>query len=146
MTGAVVPDPNRRAAEYLQLLQSLAEELEVAMGAISRDALLDLEESLVDQEALGARLRMLAGEASLFRQRNPAAASARSPAGIDSELANRMIRASNTLQQLNREYAALLQYSSRSAAMMVSLLSSCKGQFQEASGSRLKVQTWSCQM
>ena len=146
MTGAIVPDPNRRAAEYLHLLQSLAEELEVAMGAISRNALLDLEESLVDQEALGARLRMLAGEVSLFRQRNPETAPAMSPAGIDSDLASRMIRASTTLQQLNREYAALLQYSSRSAAMMVSLLSSCKGQFQEASGSRLKVQTWSCQM
>ena len=146
MTGAIVPDPNRRAAEYLHLLQSLAAELEVAMGAISRNALLDLEESLVDQEALGARLRMLAGEVSLFRQRNPETAPANSPAGIDSDLASRMIRASNTLQQLNREYAALLQHSSRSAVMMVSLLSSYKGQFQEASGSRLKVQTWSCQM
>ncbi len=146
MTGAVVPDPNRQAAEYLHLLQSLAEELEVAMRAISRNALLDFEESLMDQEALGARLRMLASEASLFRQRNPAEVSADSPAGIDSELASRIIRASTTLQQLNREYAALLQYSSRSAAMMVSLLSGCKGQFQEASGPRLKVQTWSCQM
>ena len=143
MTDAVVPDPNRRAAEYLHLLQALAEELEAAMGAISRNALLDLEESLVDQEALGARLRLLAGEAALFRQRRSETAS---PAGIDSELVNRMIRASTTLQQLNREYAVLLQHSSRSAAMMVSLLSSCKGQFQEASGPRLKVQTWSCQM
>jgi hypothetical protein len=54
--------------------------------------------------------------------------------------------ADGTLQQLNRRYAALLQHSSRSVALMTSLFSSFHGQFQEASGPRLKHQTWSCQM
>jgi hypothetical protein len=54
--------------------------------------------------------------------------------------------ASQTLQRLNQRYAALLRHSSRSVAQMASLFSSFQGKFQEASGPRLKHQTWSCQM
>ena len=54
--------------------------------------------------------------------------------------------AAETLQTLNQRYSALLQHSSRSVALMVSLFSSFRGQIQEASGPRLKQQTWSCQM
>jgi hypothetical protein len=54
--------------------------------------------------------------------------------------------AGDTLQKLNRRYAALLQHSSRSVALMASLFSSYKGQIKEASGPGLKHQTWSCRM
>jgi hypothetical protein len=64
----------------------------------------------------------------------------------DDYLLQRVHAASNELQSLNRRYAALLKFSSHSVAMMVSLFSSYQGQIQEASGPRLKLQTWSCQI
>jgi hypothetical protein len=54
--------------------------------------------------------------------------------------------ASDSLHRLNQRYAALLQHSSRSVALMTALFNSLRGQIQEASGPRLKYQTWSCQM
>jgi hypothetical protein len=54
--------------------------------------------------------------------------------------------AGDALQTLNRRYAALLQHSSRSVTLMASLFNSFQGKFKEASGPRLKHQTWSCQM
>jgi hypothetical protein len=65
---------------------------------------------------------------------------------MDEDMTRQIRSAGDTLQQLNRRYAALLQHSSRSVALMTSFFSSFHGQFQEASGPRLKHQTWSCQM
>jgi hypothetical protein len=65
---------------------------------------------------------------------------------IDDDMLRQIRAADDTLQSLNRRYAALLQHSSRSIALMASLFSSFQGQIQEDSGSRLKQQTWSCQM
>jgi hypothetical protein len=65
---------------------------------------------------------------------------------LDNDMTNQIQAASGVLQKLNLRYAALLQHSSRSVALMASLFSSFKGQFQEASGPRLKHQTWSCQV
>jgi hypothetical protein len=69
-----------------------------------------------------------------------------SESSLDEDLIQQIRSASDSLQQLNRRYAALLQHSSRSVAQMVGLFNSVRGQIQEASGSRLKVQTWSCQV
>jgi hypothetical protein len=142
MIAAGVQDRNRQATEYLQLLRSLAGELEIAMQAISRNALSDLEESVADQQVLSARLGILGGELSVPREANPTTSRTR----IDKDLMNQILIANNELQKLNRGYAALFKHSSRSAALMASLLGSFKGQFQEASGPRLKYQTWSCQI
>jgi len=68
------------------------------------------------------------------------------PAPVDEDSVRQIRIASDQLQRLNQRYAALLQHSSRSVALMASLFGSFKGQFQEASGPRLKQQTWSCQM
>jgi len=65
---------------------------------------------------------------------------------VNDDLMHRILIAGDSLQKLNRTYAALLHHSSRSTAAMVSLFASIRGQFQEASGPRLKYQTWSCQM
>jgi hypothetical protein len=133
---------NRKAAEYLQLLGALAAELEKAMNAIARNALQDLEESIVNQQALSSRLTLLVNQICVPLRTEAAT----SQPDIDDEIMGQIRNASNSLQQLNRRYAALLQHSSRAVAQMVALFNSVRGQIQEASGSRLKVQTWSCQM
>jgi hypothetical protein len=142
MTAAAVPDRNGTAAEYLQLLRSLAGEMERAMKAIAQNALPDLEESVASQQIMSARLLVLADELSAPLKSNPAA----SPIKIDEDMMQQVHVAGDALQNLNRRYAALLQHSSRSVALMSSLFSSFQGQFKEASGPRLKHQTWSCQM
>ena len=142
MIGAIAEDRNRKAAEYLVLLRSLAAELERAMKAISRNALSELEESVSNQQTLSAQLSVLAEEISGPLKENPAAPRS----GIDPDLMGQILTSNEVLQKLNRAYAALLQHSSRSVALMVSLFDSMRGQFQEVSGPRLKHQTWSCQM
>ena len=142
MTANAVQDRNGKAAEYLQLLQSLASEMQKAMQAIAHNALPDLEESVASQQIMSARLLVLADEISPSLKTN----SATSATGIDEDMLQQVQAAGAALQKLNRRYAALLQHSSRSIALMASLFSSYKGQLKEASGPRLKHQTWSCQM
>jgi hypothetical protein len=133
---------NRKAAEYLQLLGALAAELEKALSAIAQNALPDLEESVVNQQALSGRLTSLVTQICIpLETKAPT-----SESSLDEDLIQQIRSASDSLQQLNRRYAALLQHSSRSVAQMVGLFNSVRGQIQEASGSRLKVQTWSCQV
>ena len=142
MISTSVQDRNGKLEEYLQLLHSMSFELERAIAAISRNSVEALEESLVNQEAFSTRLLELADDVSAHsRQIAPGP-----PAAVDEGLMCRVTAASDTLQLLNRRYAALLKYSSRSVALMVSLFSSYQGNFQEDSGSRLGPQTWSCQM
>ncbi len=131
-----------KAAEYLQALRSMTGELERAMQAIARNALSDFEESIDSQQILTARLAKLADDLSAPLAAQPAIARAT----MDEDIMRQIRTADDTLQQLNRRYAALLQHSSRSVALMTSFFSSFHGQFQEASGPRLKHQTWSCQM
>jgi hypothetical protein len=133
---------NRKAAEYLQLLGALAAELEKAMHAIAHNALPDLEESVANQQALSGRLTSLVNQVCIPLE----AAAPISQRCLDEDMIRQIRSASCSLQQLNRRYAALLQHSSRSVAQMAALFNSVRGQIREASGSRLKVQTWSCQM
>jgi hypothetical protein len=142
MIAAATQDRSSKAAEYLLLLRSMASELEKAMQAIAGNALPDLEESVANQQVLSARLTVLAGEISGPLVKN----SVPSAPPIDADLKRQILVANDALQALNRNYAALLQHSSRSVALMVSLFSSFRGQFKEASGPRLKHQTWSCQV
>jgi hypothetical protein len=142
MTDAAVQDRDLKAAEYLQSLRSLTEELERAMQAIAHNQLAELEESIASQQALSARLGELADELCVPLK----AKTALSRPVADNNLEQQIRAASGTLQTLNQRYAILLQHSSRSVALMASLFSSFKGQIQEASGPGLKHQTWSCQM
>jgi hypothetical protein len=112
------------------------------MQAIAHNSLSDFEESIDTQQVLSARLARLADELSA-PLRAPSAI-ARIPVKVD--ILRQIGAAGDTLQQLNRRYAALIQHSSRSVALMTSFFRSFHGQFQEASGPRLKQQTWSCQM
>jgi hypothetical protein len=142
MTTVVTQDRNRDAAEYLRLLVALREEMDKAMGAIANNALAQFEDSIACQQLLSARLVVLADQLAVPLATNRA----QSADPIDDNLMHQIFIAGDSLQKLNRTYAALLHHSSRSTALMVSLLASARGQIQEASGPRLKYQTWSCQM
>jgi hypothetical protein len=142
MTVASVQDRNQQAVEYLYVLRSLATELERAMQAIAQNRLSDLEDSVANQQMLSSRLGELVGELCVPLEADTAVFQT----DTDDDQMRQIFTASAALQKLNQRYAALLKHSSRSVALMASLFSSFKGQFQEASGSRLKHQTWSCQM
>jgi hypothetical protein len=142
MISTFVQDRNSKLEEYLQLLRSMAFELERAMSAISENSIQALEGSLANQEAFSTRLVELADDLSRPGPQEPLTVRG----AADDRLLERIDSASNELQNLNRRYSALLKFSSRSVAMMVSLFSSYQGQIQEDSGPRLKLQTWSCQI
>jgi hypothetical protein len=142
MIAKRLQDRNGKVEEYLQLLRLLACELEHAMRAISRNSLSEFEDSVRRQETLSSSLTDLARELNLAAQRD---ASPRLPSTNDA-LMNEIQTASSTLQMLNQRYGALLQHSSRSVAMMVSLFDSFRGNLREGNGARSKLQTWSCQI
>ncbi|MGO8758261.1 MAG: hypothetical protein ACLQG3_09075 [Terracidiphilus sp.] len=120
----------------------MAFEIQRAMSAISGNSIGALEESLANQEAFSTRLMELADELSTPSLPDTPAR----PALSDERVVHQIRNASDTLQSLNRRYAALLRFSSHSVALMVSLFSSYQGQFREGSGARMKLQTWSCQI
>jgi hypothetical protein len=142
MIAVSVQERSRQAVEYLYVLRSLAAELERAMRAIAHNSLLELEESVANQQTLSTRLGELVDELCVPLE----AVQQDYKVPADSDRVSEIRVASEALQNLNRRYAALLKHSSHSVALMASLFNSCKGQFQEASGPRLKQQTWSCQM
>jgi hypothetical protein len=124
--------------EHLRLLQALARELERAMQAIVRNDLPELEDSISTQQDLSQQLSALAGE---LRSEAP---SLKEPVGHTPVMAQ-IKSAAAELRRLNLRYSILVEHSSRSVAMMASLFNSFRGQIQEATGARLKQQTWSCQ-
>lgn len=134
--GAETQTRNDEAGEHLELLRSLARELERAMQAIAQNNLSELEESIASQQDLSIRLTALAQDR---RGAAPQLASA------DGDLRHEVHAAAGELQKLNLRYSMLIEHSSRSAAQMAALFSSLRGQFQEDSGAREKQQTWSCQ-
>ena len=96
---------------------------------------------------MSARLLSLAAELSApLESASISPTPAAPPLKIDDDMMQQVRVAGDALQALNRRYAALLQHSSRSVALMASLFNSFQGKFKEASGPRLKHQTWSCQM
>jgi hypothetical protein len=111
------------------------------MSAIAQNRIEELEDSVANQHALSLRLSELADHLSATPPTRPAAEHS-----LDENFRTQIHAASDELLRLNRRYASLLKHSSRSVAMMASLFSSFRGQFQEASGPRLKHQTWSCQV
>lgn len=142
MIAADVQTRSEKAGEHLRLLRDLSSEMERAMQAIAGNQLEELEDSVSNQQALSERLGELAEDLSAPLPTNGTA----SADPIDEDLMVQIHAAAATLQKLNLRYSILLKLSSRSVAMMASLLGSFRGQFQEASGPRLKHQTWSCQV
>ena len=110
MISTFVQDRDSKLEEYLQLLRSMAFELDRAMSAISENSIQALEGSLANQEAFSTRLVELADDLSAPGRQQPL------PVGgaADDHLLERIHAASNDLQSLNRRYSALLKFSSRS--------------------------------
>lgn len=154
MTAIAIEDRPVKTTEYLQLLRSLASEMEKAIQAIAHNALSDLEDSVASQQIMSARLLVLADEISPSLKSHSTVSPADVDPGVDpgvdpcvdQDVMHQVQIAGDSLQKLNRRYAALLQHSSRSLAQMTSLFNSYKGQIKEASGPGLKHQTWSCRM
>jgi hypothetical protein len=142
MTVTRFNDRDGKVEEYLQLMRSLARELERAMTAIAQNSFTQLEESVSSQQAMSARLAELASGLHVAQP----TASATSLIDPEDDLMLQIRVASAALQSLNQRYAALIAHSSRSVAMMVSLFNSFQGNLQEAPRARPKLQTWSCQV
>jgi hypothetical protein len=130
------------AVTYLQQMQELAAELSAAMDAIAANSLNKLQESVAKQEMLCASLSAMANTVSEeFRFSDQLLPSCSDPA-IELKIRTTSV----AIRKLNLQYAVLLQHSSRSIALLALLCRSYTGQIQEARGSRLKHQTWSCEM
>ncbi|HSZ16165.1 MAG TPA: hypothetical protein VK764_03625 [Terracidiphilus sp.] len=142
MTATGFQDRNGKLGEYLELLHSMAHELDRSMRAIAQNSLPSLEDSVSNQQAIAERLRELADELSKPPQIRSAALASQD----DESLIGQIHGAAETLQTLNKRYSALLKHSSHSVALMVSLFSSFRGQIQEGAGPGLKQATWSCQV
>jgi hypothetical protein len=112
------------------------------MRAIAGNNLQELEESVSQQQALSHQLGDIADDL----RDSALAQQAVCVDTIEPDLMREIHSAADELKRLNLRYAILLKYSSRSVALMAALFNSYKGQFQEASGTRLKHQTWSCRM
>ncbi len=154
MTVLASEDRIRRTREQIELLCTVRSELESAMLAIAQNRLSDLEESIAEQEAMTARLRLVLGgeatpgEESRQRATGVPAGFALQEAGLDQgqDLSEELWIAGKELQQTARIYARLLEHSSHSAALMASLLGSMRERGREVSGSGTRYQTWSCQI
>jgi hypothetical protein len=123
------PETNRhdpQLGQYLRLMQTLQAEMTLAMACVAQNAIADFQESVGRQETLCAELAPLAKRFG----------------GEDSQV--RDVIAS--LYKKNLEYAAVLKHTGRTLSLLSSLCGTYTGQHQEARGSRLKHQTWSCVM
>jgi hypothetical protein len=142
MNSEALQTPDQFAATYLQQLQALALEINTAIDAIAANALSRFEESVAKQEVICA---------SLATMTNAVGDELRSseqtlPSRLDRALELKIGVTSDAIRNLNLQYAALLKHSGRSIALLASLYRSHTGRYQEARGSRLKHQTWSCEM
>lgn len=142
MNDATLQSRDQIAAKYLQEMQELASEISVAMDAIAANTFSQFQESVSRQEMLCASLAATANTVS-EGFRSPGAPVLR---GVEPSLRDKIQSAGKAVQELNLQYSALLKHSGKTIALLSLLCSSRTGRFQEARGSRLKYQTWSCEM
>ncbi|MDR3735504.1 MAG: hypothetical protein P4L10_08220 [Acidobacteriaceae bacterium] len=142
MKGEASEARDAAAIVYLQQLQLLAAEIQVAMKAIASNALSVMEESVAKQEMLCAVLREKAKTIG-DGLRSPVQ---RIPHCPDDTIEFRIMTTSAAIRELNLQYASLLKHSGRSIHLLASLCRSQAGQIREDRGTRSKRQTWSCEM
>jgi hypothetical protein len=142
MNQGTLQSRDQIAATYLQQMQELASEISVGMDAIAANKLPNFQDSVSRQEVLCSSLATMANAVS-EGFRSPGAPS---PSSIDPSIERKIQAAGDAIRELNLQYAALLKHSGKSIALLSLLCNSIKGQFQEARGTRLKHQTWSCEM
>jgi len=138
----VLQTRDQDVATYLQQMRELEREVFAAMDAIAANALPRLQESVARQEMICATLTPLVNTiGKSFDSSEPLSCS-----GAETAIELRVRAANKSIRDLNLQYAALLKHSGKSIAVLTALYRSRTGQFQEAHGSRLKHQTWSCEM
>jgi hypothetical protein len=141
MDSQALQQRDQLAASYLQQMQDLALEISVAMDAIAANALSRFQESVAKQEMLCFSLAQVANSVAKCD------AFASQPAPPYNPAIHQEIQAaSEAIRKLNLRYAALLEHSGRSIALLASLCKNYLGQSQEMRGPGLKRQTWSCEM
>ena len=122
------------AGDYLEALQTLAQEIDRAMTAIVERALPQLEESVCRQLAICAKLSAAPGFA-------PA-----STYPADTILEERIYAATANLVILNKNYSALIKHSGDTVRLFAGLFRSYTGPVQQGSESRSNHHTWSCEL
>jgi hypothetical protein len=128
------------AAEHLELLHTLARELERAMTAIVQNDVAEFEDSIALQQAISDRLT------AIVQPHVPVPPASHTTSAVDANLGLQIRAAAEAVRTLNLRYSILLQHASRSVAMMVSLFRSFQGEMQEGSGAGLHHATWSCRV
>lgn len=129
------------AAQYLSLLQSLAGEIDAAMGAITRNALPEFQDHLAIQETLCLELRFVTNSLSIDTSR-PCPVTQISG---DEALAGKILAAHHELDVLNRGYASLLKHTGQSLALFSALCRSFQDRLQPANSSFIPQSAWSCE-
>jgi hypothetical protein len=142
MNSQAFQDSDQLAAAYLQQLQALGFEISLAMDAIAGNALNEFQESVAKQEMLCAALATIAKTI----RKQVGFPGQPLPICTDPAVEQKIKATLAAIRQLTLQYAALLRHSGKSVALLASLCRSHTGQFEGARGSRLKRQTWSCEM
>ena len=143
MQVAVENMPEPLALIYLEHLDALSAELRLAMQAVGANALTRFEESVSRQQDLCTRMGSLAQVPSgLHGRRDPGETTELSQ---DSALTERIRQASESLQELNRRYAALLKHSGDSLRLFAGLCQSYTAHYQ-TTGSVRGGATLSCEL
>lgn len=137
-----VRERSLQANEYVDLLRSLTGEIDTALIAMTHHQVSALEESIGRQEQIAWMLTALQSRAKL-------------DGGVEEvgkwpasdELGALEIReVEESLRRSTQIYGDVLRHASHSGRLMLSLLNSSKGDFQEASVTRRGYPTWSGQM
>ncbi|MES2394216.1 MAG: hypothetical protein V4555_21470 [Acidobacteriota bacterium] len=130
------------AAIYLQQMEELGVEIKLAINAIATNSLPQLQQSVARQEMICSTLSSFSRTAGMdLRGSMPVF-----PRCSDAAIESRIAATSEAIRQLNLQYAALLKHSTQSITLLSTLCRSFTGEFREDRGSRLKHQTWSCDM
>ena len=120
---------------YVSQIETLREEIVAAVASIAANDSEGVQESVARQEFLAAGLARL-----FWRVKNETAPS------LTVDDRTRILRSAGRLQQTAQGYAALLQHSGSSIAVLASLCRSHTLPATEVRGARPARQTWSCEM
>jgi hypothetical protein len=132
---------NDHSDTYVKQLEALISEMNAGMTAVASNSLDTLKESIAKQEFLCANLAASGFADSRLKQLS------QSPVPVsESAVEVTIIEASNTIRQLNLQYAALLKHSGRTINLLSALCSSHTGTSNQIHIAESKQQTWSCEI
>jgi hypothetical protein len=132
---------NDHSERYVKQLEELISEINLSMKAVANNSLDALKESIANQEFLCANLAASGFADGRLKQLS------QSPLPVsESAIDITIFEASNTIRQLNLQYAALLKHSGRTINLLSALCSSHTGTSNQIHIAGSKQQTWSCEI